>query len=120
MEKLIEKIVERIDKVRNLYAMDVKLYGLEEDVARVRSFNKALEIIEGETRNYNNGWIPCNEKLPKVGKDVLVFTEGYLQRVWQLLDHEDEYVWKDEFGGWNEFEEVVAWQPLPSPYESAE
>ena len=32
----------------------------------------AIEIVKQEAEQYNNGWIPCNEKLPELRKDVLV------------------------------------------------
>lgn len=74
-----------------------------------------MEIIEEQPKV--GEWIPCSKKLPEIEKEVLVFTEGNSQRVWNLLDHDDEYVWEDEFGGWNEFEEVLAWMPLPEEYK---
>ena len=34
--------------------------------------NEAIEIVKQEAERYNNGWIPCSEKLPDVRQDVLV------------------------------------------------
>lgn len=78
-------------------------------------------ILEVKAQPKIGEWIYCDKSLPELHTDVLVYTIGKRQRVWQLLDHDDEYVWEDEFGGWNEFEEVVAWMPtLPNPYEQGD
>lgn len=76
------------------------------------------ELQEG----YNNGWIPCSERLPEIaGYPVLatlenkfgqirvarIFTSYDLKPFWHCNNPEfDLNVWK-----------VIAWQPLPEPYK---
>lgn len=119
-----------IENLAQMYAYSLVHYGVDisEKLETATSMNLALEqaylkgIEEGRKRmrsiiQNSNGWIPCNERLPNEYEEVLVYTYGNRQRVWCLIDHEDEYVWEDEFGAWNEFEDVVAWRSLPEPYK---
>ena len=71
-------------------------------------------------------WIPCKERLPKLGEEVWVTADGkskiatlkerkttfgdYIQEWWT----EDDWIFQ--------FEDVTAWQPLyrPQPYKGAE
>ena len=71
---------------------------------------------------YNNGWIPCSERLPdKAGYEVIatlenscgqrrvaiIFTGYGDESFWHCNNKEiDIEVWK-----------VIAWQPLPDPYK---
>ncbi len=79
------------------------------------SLDMAIAALR-KTSCEHNGWIFCNEKLPKVGQDVL-FSVG------------DLYVAEGCYradGNWTQFrwssivppERVTAWMPLPEPYES--
>ena len=81
--------------------------------------NEAIEIVKQEAERYNNGWIPCSEKLPELRKDVLVTVKytGFMgmHGYWIKTGHmeaENDW-WGDCAGG-----EVIAWQPLPLPYRS--
>ena len=81
--------------------------------------NEAIEIVKQEAERYNNGWIPCSEKLPDVRQDVLVTVKytGFMgmHGYWIKTGHmeaENDW-WGDCAGG-----EVIAWQPLPLPYRS--
>ena len=81
----------------------------------------AIEIVKQEAEQYNNGWIPCNEKIPELRKDVLVTVKytGFMgmHGYWIKTGHmeaENDW-WGDCAGG-----EVIAWQPLPQPYTKGE
>ena len=76
------------------------------------------ENIDNWTEEYNNGWIPCSEKLPELRQDVLITVKytGFMgmHGYWIKTGHmeaENDW-WGDCAGG-----EVIAWQPLPHPYQ---
>ena len=66
-------------------------------------------------------WIPCSEKLPDGGKDVIVYTKAWEEHIqiahiqydgirWELADGEFYFSMSD----------VTHWMPLPEPPESEE
>ena len=76
-----------------------------------------------EDVNHNHGWIPCGERLPN--KDEYARNDGRFivtdgNRVYQgLFDIYRGIFVKDYFGNVPvEDECVIAWRPLPSPYET--
>ena len=71
-----------------------------------------------------NKWIPCSERLPENGRQVLV----YARSVHYALAKYDEMrdaggVYRKQwvtFDAWKPFytiKEVIAWMPLPEPYK---
>lgn len=80
---------------------------------RQKKLNEAIDVAI-ESLSAETEWIPCSERLPKVGQDVL-FCDGE----WT----EEGYMMGD--GNWIQFrwstfrgkDEVTAWMPLPKPYE---
>lgn len=76
---------------------------------------------------WNNGWIPCSERLPKIGTLVLATTES--ENVCDdvlIYDYEHSkskepcfHRWDDEM--WECYTpRVIAWQPLPAPFKPKE
>ena len=104
-EKIINNIKELVDYNGNAYI----------DCADI------IEIVQEVAEEYNGGWIPCSEKLPKLRQDVLVTVRytGFMgmHGYWIKTGHmeaENDW-WGDCAGG-----EVIAWQPLPSPFKEIE
>lgn len=66
-------------------------------------------------------WIPCSERLPEDGQDVLVYTEKgygtykYLFARHTVVNYTD--CWKNARTGLSIFYNVIAWTPLPEPYK---
>ena len=80
--------------------------------------HRAVEIIHQIAEEYSNGWIACSEKLPELRQDVLVTVKytGFMgmHGYWIKTGHmeaENDW-WGDCAGG-----DVIAWQPLPEPYQ---
>ena len=127
MNKVFEKIIEKQKELfQDLNVIEVLSHvdfdstiqnSLENFLKAVT--NEAIEIVKQEAEKYNNGWIPCSEKLLELRKDVLVTVKytGFMgmHGYWIKTGHmeaENDW-WGDCAGG-----EVIAWQPLPEPYRS--
>lgn len=96
--------------------------------------HRAVEIIHQIAEEYNNGWIPCSEMLPEESGYYLVTYHNWSDGNF-LPKYDDTYVRRlhyqisEHFVGWNYpknvddraendcHKEVIAWQPLPEPYQ---
>ena len=71
------------------------------------AFNLAIETLKKQS---NGVWIPCSERLPSENGEYLICDDkGKI--------YESTYF----FGSWlirTSTLEVIAWQPLPTPYKS--
>ena len=80
---------------------------------------EALQRVIGcAKKEYNNGWIPCSERLPEDYTEVLGYgIDGHIYMV-NLYDTEIYgKVWKQWNGGDIRLKFIDAWQPLPEPYQ---
>lgn len=88
--------------------------------------HRAVEIIEQIAEEYNNGWIPCSERLPSkeefiksyigkmYGAEFIVMIEGANRPT--TLYYTLDGMWKDDYG---KFHKVIAWRLLPEPYKGS-
>lgn len=78
----------------------------------------AIEIVNELAEEYNGGWIPCSERLPKVETEVLIYarckyTGGHFKDIITTAMYEDGTVrendscwrWEDIEGEWDEEED---------------
>ena len=90
---------------------------------------KALEYDRGQyekgyadAKNELQAWIPCSERLPEVNLRVLTFAK-HMGGAWMIDISSFSGVTnhgKPEFFGYGDKMEVLAWMPLPEPYEEGE
>ena len=83
-----------------------------------RGANDMLEeVIEAvEEFSAQNKWIPCSERLPDEGINVLCQCQANIFEVLKLTNdgwyHDVKHCYMKGF--------VIAWQPLPEPYKESE
>lgn len=137
-EKLIEiKVIEEFTEEYNnksingdLISRSLLLEALDKSDKDARSdadiqgycdgWNDAVEIINEQPTVYNNGWIPCSERLPETEDDVLVWYEYYrygnYNRLVQTIGISFIFDGKwsglvNGSSGWSQLR-IIAWQPL--------
>ena len=108
MNEFIEKLIGRSEE---------KAHQTWLVLAERNGYERAIEIVNELADEYNNGWIPCSERLPENISTVLVQVEefesptiGWYGNIagWRLLEK--------DFDELNDFT-VIAWKPLPQPYQ---
>ena len=60
-------------------------------------------------------WIPCSERLPEDGVDVLITTENEEVYIDQVITDPYKERYFQSNTGYDNFQ-VLAWMPLPEPY----
>lgn len=127
---MIEQQVNKIRKVAKcVYLATDK--EVADDISS--TLNQAADTIEAlsaklEKANmersegyYNGGWILCDDRLPQQPKENPIFDgkplELYLVSV-KNTDYAFRAFWNGKFfaDGFSKLQNVIAWQPLPSPY----
>lgn len=83
---------------------------------------KSQQIVKEVAEEYNNGWIPCSERLPEKNGMYLCTQNSYdLATNKKIIRVSTELV---EFydGNWRRAKNLVIthWQPLPEPYKESE
>ena len=63
----------------------------------------------------NNGWIPCSERLPDSSCDVIITTHSLVNGVGSYFGEDSG--WIQWYSGGGIAVDVIAWQPLPDPYQ---
>lgn len=129
-------ISKQIDKLR-AYAKDrkgelAKLINDAADTIEILSAKLHASNMERSSQYYNDGWIPCSERLPeKYGQYLVTFipSAGTLWTYVLIARYSDLMgIAKPSFHignvGKNDFanitEQVTAWMPLPDPYKPKE
>ena len=136
MNKAFEKILERLI----LESSSCKVYKLIkpniEDVAEFNAYKKCIEIVQEVAEEYNNGWIPCSDRLPEerdwylavfeeadTGFIGLPYIADYLMGKHTIATTEDGWIIhnctdrEDESAEYYKKLRCVAWQPLPEPFK---
>lgn len=83
---------------------------------RDETINKAIEIVNQLAEESNNGWIPCSERLPEMYDNNLICTKSGGKTIACVVSECGD--WSDMYG--NVVSNVIAWQPLPAPYQPKE
>ena len=147
MQEVFEKIIEKFEEIRvkptcNKEKCDTK------ELCRICVVDDAIEIVKQEAEQYNNGWIPCSERLPEcenkygwVSCIVSVIRSHYPTSTYDICDSPydenivmhanydvSQKIWHlecdEQLNALMDIEDtplngdyVIAWQPLPQPYE---
>ena len=96
---------------------------MKEQAAKIHALN-----MERTAAHYNNGWVPCDERLPEengiyiicdcrtLNDTPWVRTAGFMLKSQSWCENHGEY-YDDHYGRLHEQERIVAWMPLPVPWE---
>jgi len=134
MKEFIEKLIGRLEEYRNFE---------DHDNLDRQCIDGAIEIVKQLAEEHNGGWIPCSERLPEDGQEVLAycdnghcsgisvveFRKGKTKEELQAMERPcfgsadqwgnnlKPYAWFENGPMQWEGQDVLAWQPLPEPYQ---
>lgn len=118
MNEFIEKLIGRLE--------EEKKYCSYHPHTRDEAINKAIEIVNQLAQEFNNGWIPCSERLPENEDEVLCWyeyrimqgtCEGEMKQTYGIGYYFNHFKrWGGEVNCGRDCK-VIAWQPLPQPYK---
>ena len=131
MKSVFEKIIEKFEEIRvkptcNKEKCDTK------ELCRICVVDDAIEIVKQEAEQHNNGFNDIVEiGLPPVGKPLIVTVKDNLQGrpnelrypvYYEKDSMKGGYHWSWRYGDFAyelvpDVSEVIAWQPLPQPYQ---
>ena len=122
MQEVFEKIIERLENASFWTDSSFDEDGYcNDDSEEAVYLHEAIEIVKQEAEQYNNGWIPCSERLPEEDEKVYISTKtervyvgvytkryGFEKREGFICD--DGFMWMNT---------ALAWKPyvLPAPYQ---
>ena len=134
MKEFVEKLIGRLEEClkqekRNLYSYIEEGFGYSqlsdafndgETLGAFNAYSDMLDFIKELAEEYNNGWIPCSERLPKFPKNyedekcyltTVRRKDGYV--FWDIMVFHD-YGWYLPSNC-----EVIAWKEV-EPYQKGD
>ena len=112
------KIEESIAKSENEGHPITHQYGANCMNVIKKFVQEVAEEFATDTNVGTNGWIPCSEMLPEEEADVLLSLRSL--DVYTGFRANAEGCFYIDGDGYVEYENVVAWQPLPEPYKESD
>ena len=119
MQEVFENIIKALEEKRDEAEKNMELSDVLSEVnsygGMFDALDKAIEIINQTAAEYNNGWIPCSEKMPPVETEVFIVAKrkyrgGEVRYITTTAMYEDGTVlendscwrWEDIEGEWDE------------------
>ena len=127
MQTVFEKIIEKLEDAKSNVPVNRLLDDIIKDkpkeLGQLMAYNNAIEIVKQEAEQYNNGWIPVEERMPEEAFGCLVTvmdcnpsTQTDFENILPYVVGYDGDSWNDADGEEIPFE-VIAWRKLPTPYQ---
>ena len=129
MNKAFEKILDRLEEYEYNYLIEhdselcehCKRIDCEIGIdCFICVMDKAKQIVQEVAEEYNNGWIPCSERLPDdfMSMEYLTTVNGHFYpeiNYYCVVNHK----WFSSRKTTKEVD-VIAWQPLPEPFKECD
>lgn len=115
MKEFIEKLICRLEEEKRLVPYNRLLDTIEDkpkEVGQLMTYQRVIEIVNQLAEEYNNGWIPCSERLPKCGEVVMCSCTNSGITI-SCITHNGVKPSKSVRFGQHS---VIAWQPLPQSF----
>ena len=124
-ERTVTTMTDLIRRADAIEAMEARIKWFNGDAIEDRckrdAFIQALDTLSAlPSAEAVQGWIPCSERLPDVGKNVLFTTDIYGGYVAEGDRRADGKWWQYRWNTVLKNEDVVAWMPLPTPYKGGD
>ena len=134
MNEFVEKLIERLKEIGNQEVImhGGRCNGKTLTLGHSKGIEHAISIVNEFAEEYNNGWISVEERLPEKDGEYLcqIGTDNRYMEVYSFAKnlkkvdkydfvgkkHSGFYDFDCEYGHF-EISDVVAWQPLPKPYQ---
>ena len=119
MNKVFEKIIEKFEEKHEQY---INTYGIVGGNPSAFAVKECIDTVREIAEQYNNGWIPCSERLPNQDgefTDVLITCESITDGV--FVQSAEFYIASDGapiFDALYHYERVLAWKRLPERYQT--
>ena len=124
MNKALEKILERLAELieKSYYSA---IDGNRNAGIKNSAYHKVYKIVQEVAEEFatdtnvgTNGWIACSDRLPEEEADVLLSLRSL--DVYTGFRANAEGCFYIDGDGYVEYENVMAWMPLPEPYKESE
>lgn len=137
IENQIKELGAIYDELATNPELDCDINALKNDWAKkineamwtIKELSAKLHAAQMERNSiyYNDGWIPCEERLPKKFWNVLLqyspfedaneIMVGYRCPAGEFSEGEDTPTWFMNGKHYKNFDDVIAWRPLPELYQ---
>ena len=126
MKEFIEKLIGRLEELKSNKGFGGTIQQMYAD----DKIDKAIEIVNQLAEEYNNGWIPCSERLPKCENGCETKALMFQMKETGSIKcgyygeggfYRDKYfrTYTNNTDGYDA-RDVIAWQPLPAPFQKGE
>ena len=128
MQEVFEKIVDKLEELKKAEIeredlCDEEGFGDGEEIyedgksqGRFEQVVRIIEIVKQEAEKYNNGWIPCGDRLPEEYTVLCCDKYGEMIIGHPYFDEVSDTNYSAESDNEMMYN-CVAWQPLPEPYK---
>lgn len=113
MNKAFDKILQRLTDAGGCDAT------FDFDKGWDKAITEAIGIVQKVSKEYNNGWIPCSERLPECGIKVLVQYGCGRINIEECKKNTDGIIGFYDGNYWSNADNYISWQPLPEPFKQS-
>lgn len=132
MKEFVEKLIGRLEEKAKIEGEKCDKFAEMNMCESVVKYNHgeycyidAISIVNQLAEEYNNDWIPVSEKLPETNESVLCWAKSTARGgdvcfvgschngFWFLQSSANTHSFPGQY-------KIVAWQPLPEPYQKGE